>query len=296
MINSINSNSVLLRPQMQNFGLQKVVNQINANLGNSRNYDIVELSLKAKELLNAKDETTSDSPIINYENSPQFGVYTQAEWTENTLYHQRSGLETIAKVIDYSKARLEYTTSKIDELENFLHGTGTHSDPYMTQSKAQSYLKNYEQSVITNYTEIISDYAKIYSSFIDRYDEYSGGVASSIMHNQMSTISAESLGISDLSNNPDEIMQALERASAKVNEMITNLESAFTKASGGKVWDPVDTIAEDEWTERLESFRVKTEVLTFDATANVTGEVLEIDKALFENGNSTIPMYYNAIA
>lgn len=291
MIQSINNQSVL-RPQIQNSSLQKVINQINFNLNNKGRVDTVELSLKAKDLLKTRNETEEKEPIINYEDSPQVGKYTQAEWAEISLHHQRNGLETIAKAIDYSKARLEYTISNINELESYLQGTGTHSDPYMTPSKAEDYLKGYKQSIITDYTQIIENYANVYRSFINQYNQNSGGIASQVMHNQMDDISAKSLGLADLSNDPTGIMSALKNASKQVSEMITNLENAFAKASNGKTWGPIAPLAVDTWTKHLELFSAKTEVSIIDEDTVLTDKVLEVEQTLLEKGDSIIPTDY----
>ena len=50
MIQNI-SNQRIMIPQVQNLGLQKIVNQINENVGKRRNFDVVELSQKAQTLL-----------------------------------------------------------------------------------------------------------------------------------------------------------------------------------------------------------------------------------------------------
>ena len=54
---------------------------------------------------------------------------------------------------------------------------------------------------------------------MDEYDKLSGGLASKVMENQLNSISAESLGLSNLSDDPQEIMEALENASKLLDEM-----------------------------------------------------------------------------
>ena len=67
------------------------------------------------------------------------GMFTREEWAENSILEQRDGIRTVSDVIDYAKSKLQYTMSKIEELENYLNGTGTHSDPNMTEDLAKTY-------------------------------------------------------------------------------------------------------------------------------------------------------------
>ncbi|MCI8454900.1 MAG: hypothetical protein HFE84_09855, partial [Lachnospiraceae bacterium] len=149
----------MFRPQMQNpmqstigqvknSGLQKIVQQINANYGSKKNHDTVELSQKALELLDASktkkaDETKKPEAAFGYQKYAA-GMFTKEEWAENSILAQRDGIQTVSDVIDHAKSKLEYTMSKISELENYLNGTGTHSDPNMTKELAETYLHNYK--------------------------------------------------------------------------------------------------------------------------------------------------------
>ena len=290
MIQNISSRNAFPLP-VRNTGIQKLVNQINANIASNGKYDRVDLSLMAQKLIDSKNDATKQRSIINYDDSPKVGKFTQAEWAEKSLHHQRNGLETIGKVIDYSIAKLDYTISNINELEDYL-ATGVHSDPYMTQAKAEDYLNSYQQSIVTDYTKLIEDYANVYRSFIDQYDYSSGGIASQVMDNQMNDISAKSLGLSDLSNDPTEIKKSLESASQQVNEMIVNLEAAFTEASGGKVWDPVEPMTKNTWTERLEVFRSETEIVSIGKYESLTGDYIEIDRTLLVGFQGITPTMY----
>ena len=119
--------------QVQNAGLQKIIQQINVNYGNKKNRDTVELSQKALELLDASktkkaDEAKKPEAAFGPQKyAPE--MFTKEEMAEQSILAQRDGIQTVSDVIDYAKSKLEYTMSKISELENYLNGTGTHSDP-----------------------------------------------------------------------------------------------------------------------------------------------------------------------
>ena len=63
---------------------------------------------------------------------------------------------------------------------------------------------------------------------MDEYDRLSGGLASAAMDNQLHSLSAESLGLSNLSGDPREIMEALENASKTLDGMKQNVEDALS--------------------------------------------------------------------
>lgn len=237
MIHLTSSHS-MFRPQMQNPGLQKVIQQVNTNYGSKRNRDTVELSQTALDLLNASkskktNETKKPEVAAAYQKYPA-GIFTKEEWAENALSEQRNGIKTVSDVIDHAKSKLKFTMSKIDELENYLNGTGTHSDPNITKELAETYLHNYKQSIQSDYTDLIQSHIGLNQSLSKEYDSLSGGLASNLMENQLDSITAESLGLTNLSNAPKEIMDALENASKILNEMDQKVESAYTAMTGGK--------------------------------------------------------------
>ena len=219
-------------------GLQKVIQQINANYGGRKNHDTVEWSQKALELLDAaKTEKAAEAkkPEAAFgprKHAPE--MFTKEEWAEQALSAQRDGLQTASDVIDYAKSKLRYTMSKISELENYLNGTGTHSDPAMTKELAETYLHNYKQSIQSDYTDILHSHINPHRSTVDEYDRLSGGLASAAMDNQLHSLSAESLGLSNLSGDPREIMEALENASKTLDGMKQNVEDAYREMTGGK--------------------------------------------------------------
>ncbi|MCI8285133.1 MAG: hypothetical protein HFE90_07715 [Firmicutes bacterium] len=161
-INILNSQSIF-RPQMQNpmqsaMGqLQRVFQQANANyVGNkncsNKNYDTVELSKKALDMLDEQSEP-DQMAILGYQKYPPM---SKAKWAENSILAQRDGIKTYSDIVDYEKSKLQFTISKIEELENYLNGAGTHSNPNMTKGLAKLYLNNYKQSTSLDYTEILS--------------------------------------------------------------------------------------------------------------------------------------------
>ena len=224
--------------QMQNSGLEKIVQQINANYGSKGSRDTVELSQKARELLNAgdtkkTDETKKSEAASDYQKYAA-GMFSKEEWAENSILEQRDGIQTVSDVIDYAKSKLQYTMSKIAELENYLNGTGTHSDPNITKDLAETYLHNYKQSIQSDYTDIIQSHINPHRSTVVEYDGLSGGLASKVMENQLDSISAESLALSNLSGDPQEIMEALENASKILDGMKQKVEDTYKEMTGGK--------------------------------------------------------------
>lgn len=226
--------------QPQNLGLQKIVQQINSTYGNRRNHDTVDLSQKALDLLNAKkteqaDETKKAETVSGYQKYAA-GMFTKEQWAENSLSAQRDGIQSVLDAVEHAKSKLKFTMSKMDELENYLNGTGTHSDPNMTKELAETYLHNYKQSIQSDYKNLIQSHVGLHQSLSKEYDGLSGGLASNMMENQLDSISAESLGLSNLSNDPQEIMEALENASKILNGMNEKVESAYAEMTGGKAF------------------------------------------------------------
>lgn len=224
--------------QVQNSGLQKIIQQVNANYGSKKNRDTVELSQKALDLINASktqktDETKKPEAASGHQKYAA-GMFTKEQWAENSILEQRNGIQTVSDVIDHAKSKLKYTMSKIEELENYLNGTGTHSDPNMTKELAETYLHNYKQSIQSDYADLIQSPINLHQSRVDEYDRLSGGRASAVMENQLNSISAESLGLSNLSSDPQEIMEALENASKMLDGMNQKVEDAYAQMTGGK--------------------------------------------------------------
>lgn len=234
IIQNISSQSIL-KPQMQNLSLKKIISQINANVGKKQNFDTVELSKKAQALLKENNEKKEKEPILNNNSemvsSTRWGNRTKAEFAEMSLNTQRDDLKSLSDKIDYHKSKLEFTMGKISELESFLNGTGTHSDPNMTKETAEAYLHNYKQSIVDDYANFTIGRNQ---QRADEFDKLSGGLASEVFKNPLNSLNAETLGLDNLSSDPKEIMEALDIASKMLSEMTADLESAFTNATGGK--------------------------------------------------------------
>jgi hypothetical protein len=224
--------------QGQNSNLQKVIQQVNATYGGRRSHDTVDLSPLALELLNAdkpkKTEEAKQPEAASGHQKYDPGMFTKEGWAEQSVLAQRDGIKTVSDLIDYAKSKLEYTMSKIDELERYLDGTGTHSDPNMTKELAETYLHNYKQSIQSDYTDVIQSHINPHRLTVDEYDGLSGGQASQVTDNLLNSISAESLGLSNLSGDPQEIMKALENASKRLDSLNQSVEDAFGRLTGGK--------------------------------------------------------------
>lgn len=224
--------------QVQSPGLQKVIQQVNANYGSKKNCDTVDLSKEALEVLDTlkakKEEGTKKPETASDFQKYAPGMFTKEEWAENSILEQRDGIKTVSDVIDYAKSKLKYTMSKISELESYLNGTGTHSDPNMTKELAETYLHNYRQSIQSDYTDVIQSHINPHRTTVDEYDGLSGGQASKVTENQLNSISAESLGLSNLTGDPQEIMEALENASKMLDEMKQKTEAAYAQMTNGK--------------------------------------------------------------
>ncbi|MEA4989224.1 MAG: hypothetical protein VB095_14295 [Anaerovorax sp.] len=280
-IQSINNYNVFIsRFQMQNPKFKNIVNKINEDVGEKQNFDTVSFSLKAQELLKTTKEKTPTNNLIDYENSPQNGTYTEAEWAEISLHHQRNGLETVYKLVDYFKEKLNYTTSRINELQGIVDGT--YGDSFISPDIAKEWIDSYKKSISTDYSKVVEDYVEIYRGFVNEYDASSNGLASKVSENYLNTLSAESLGLIDLSNDPKEIMTALENASKKLGEMIKAVEANFYEATSGNKWEAISDIPNDAWSKRLEHFRAMTECGNIDENTKIVGEALNIDKSLLE--------------
>ena len=224
--------------QVQSPGLQKVIQQVNANYGSKKNCDTVDLSKEALEVLDTlkakKEEGTKKPETASDFQKYAPGMFTKEEWAENSILEQRDGIKTVSDVIDYAKSKLKYTMSKISELESYLNGTGTHSDPNMTKELAETYLHNYRQSIQSDYTDVIQSHINPHRTTVDEYDGLSGGQASKVTENQLNSISAESVGLSNLTGDPQEIMEALENASKMLDEMKQKTEAAYAQMTNGK--------------------------------------------------------------
>ncbi len=237
MVPNIGNQSILM-PKINSTSLQQVINQLNTNVANKRNFDVVELSKKAQALLQEHNDAKENekTPMIDYENSEmvhstKWGPHTKAEYAEMSLSSQRNDLQTYSDQIAYQKSKLTFTTAKISELEHFINGTGAHSDPNMTKETAEAYLHNYTQSIANDYANFTIGRSQFHA---DEFDALSGGLASAVYENPLHSLDAEALGLSNLSDDPEEIMKALDHASNIIDNMTADLERAFEEATGGR--------------------------------------------------------------
>lgn len=270
--------------QVPNADLQKMIQQINVNYGSQKNRDTVTLSQKALELLDISKTEKADKSK-KPEASSDFqkyapGMFTQEEWAEQSILAQRDGIQTVSDVIDYAKSKLQHTMSKIEELENYLNGTGTHSDPNMTKDLAETYLHNYRQSIQSDYTDIIQSHINPHRSAVDEYDKLSGGLASNVTENQLDSISAESLGLSNLSDDPREIMEALENASKILNGMKQDVESSYAQMTNRKpITEPAKSTSVFDGNTSLDFFASQMEKphrIIDTAQMKLTGQMLSL--------------------
>lgn len=228
------SNLHKMMGQLQDPGLQKVIEQINTTFGSKRNRDTVELSQKAQALLETnlnKTKETKKEDVSDYQKYPE-GVPAE-QWVKYSLEEQQTGVNTLSDAIDYEKEKLKFTMSKINELENFLNGTGSHSDPNMTKELAETYLQNYKQSIKSSYEDIMSS-INGFRHFANEYDKLSGGMASEMVGDVLGSVTLESLGLDNLSENPEDILSALENASKILDSMTEKLGAAYSQVSGGE--------------------------------------------------------------
>ncbi|MEY8318315.1 hypothetical protein AALB19_13510 [Oscillospiraceae bacterium 50-58] len=270
--------------QVPNADLQKMIQQINVNYGSQKNRDTVTLSQKALELLDISKTEKADKSK-KPEASSDFqkyapGMFTQEEWAEQSILAQRDGIQTVSDIIDYAKSKLQHTMSKIEELENYLNGTGTHSDPNMTKDLAETYLHNYRQSIQSDYTDIIQSHINPHRSAVDEYDKLSGGLASNVTENQLDSISAESLGLSNLSDDPREIMEALENASKILNGMKQDIESSYAQMTNRKpITEPAKSTSVFDGNTSLDFFASQMEKphrIIDTAQMKLTGQTLSL--------------------
>lgn len=175
---------------------------------------------------------------------------------------------------------------KITELENFLNGTGAHSDPNMTIGRAEAYLHNYKQSIVDDYANFTIRHSQFSANGLDKL---SGGLASEIFKNPLNSLNAETLGLANLSSDPKEIMEALDNASKIVKGMTVELESAFAEATGGKGFtEPARSNSAVDGNARFDFFASQMEKNFFikEISAedfDLSGKIIEIDKTLLAN-------------
>lgn len=276
-----NNNLNFLKPnfQTQNGQLQKLIRNINEHAQQkSQNFDSVELSLQAKNLQKEKAEKTEKKDQrMDYENSPMNGSRTQAEWGESAVNQQYNGVNSMKNALGYQKHRLENILSKIDEYQKIANGDYSETENItMSQERAAQLVERYKESIRTDFSEEIEGIIKFYGGWAKSYDEYSGGMASQIIGDVLGGISAESLGLDKLSNDPAEIMKALDKGMESLDALANSIADAYSKAGGKNLAEPLtpDTSA---WSKRIRVENLMTEMVTINESTPLTGEVLKLD-------------------
>lgn len=267
------------RFQAQNVQFKSVINSINTNYKQKKpNFDLVELSLDA--IKSQKTENKNPDKLIDYKNSPFSGSRTEAEWAESSLTQQRDGLSSIRNELEYQLERLNTTLSKIDEYEKIANGDTSQTElSVISKNRAAELVNQYKESIKTDYSEEIETVTSFYSSWIDNYDKYSNGLASKVMGNELKDISAKSLGLKDLSDDPDTIRAALSGAIDQLKDLSKSVEDQFYQASGKKMAaefypDP------EKRNKRMELENAFLEMAVINEDTSYTGQVIKIDDTI----------------
>lgn len=273
-----NSNSMIdfkSRFQAQNVQLKNVINRINTNARQKKpDFDIVKISLEA--IQSQKTDKKDTTKFLDFKNSPISGSRTEAEWAESSLTMQRDGLNSIKDELDYQMKRLDTTLSKIDQYEKIANGDSSQTNNFViSQKRAAELADKYKDSIRTDFSEVIDKYVSFYNDWINTYDKYSNGLASKVMGNVLQDISAKSLGLSDLSGDPDEIKAALNGAAEKLKDLSQLIEDNFYQASGKKMVERTSSESEI-WKDRMDLEDALIEAVTVNKDTEFTGQALKI--------------------
>ncbi|MTK07261.1 MAG: hypothetical protein F8N38_09275 [Hungatella sp.] len=267
------------RFQVQNVQFKSVINSLNTNYKQKKpSFDLLELSLDA--IKSQKTETKNPDKLIDYKNSPFSGSRTEAEWAESSLTQQRDGLNSIRNELEYQLERLNTTLSKIDEYEKIANGDTSQTEPsVISQNRADELVNKYKESIKTDYSKEIETVISFYSSWTDNYDKYSNGLASKVMGNGLKDISAKSLGLKDLSDDPDTIRAALSSAIDQLKVLSKSVEDQFYQASGKKMAAEVYSDPEIR-NKRMELENASLEMAVIKEDTSFTGQILKIDDTI----------------
>jgi len=267
------------RFQAQNVQFKSVINSINTNYKQKKpNFDLVELSLDA--IKSQKTENKNPDKLIDYKNSPFSGSRTEAEWAESSLTQQRDGLNSIRNELEYQLERLNTTLSKIDEYGKIANGDSSQTElSVISQNRAAELVNQYKESIKTDYSKEIETVTSFYSSWTDTYDKYSNGLASKVMGNGLKDISAKSLGLKDLSGDPDTIRAALSNAIDQLKDLSKSVEDQFYQASGKKMAAEVYSDPEIR-NKRMELENASLEMAVINEDTSFTGQIIKIDDTI----------------
>ena len=274
-----NSNSMIdfkSRFQTQNVQFKNVINSININARQKKpDFDVVKISLEAIQAQKTENKDTTN--LIDYRNSPINGSRTEAEWAESSLTMQRNGVNTIKDKLEYQMKELDSTLSKIDQYEKIANGDSLEiNNSVISQKRAAELVDKYKDSIRTDFSEVIDNYASLYNDWVNTYDKYSNGLASKVMGNVLQDISAKSLGLSDLSGDPDEIKAALNGATEKLKDISKLIEDNFYQASGKKMMERTSSESVIGL-NRLDLEHALIEMVTINKDTEFTGQILKIN-------------------
>lgn len=265
--------------QAPNAQLANLVNNINAKIQqNYQNLDTVEISMKARQLGEKADK--SKEATIDYENSPMNGTRTEAEWAESSLTQKRNGVSYVGDELNYQKERLETIVSKIAYYDKIANGALAQEDGVMiSKERASELAERYRESIKTDFSKEIENAFSFYNDWAKTYDQFSNGLASSVLGDGFDNISAESLGLNNLPDDPAEIMKALNNATEKLQNIAKSIEDRFFEASGKTMKESVST--KNGWERRLGLEFMLTEAATIDQNTPLSGKTLQIEPDLF---------------
>lgn len=210
----------------RNTQISSVVHDLNAKAAQKNSsFDIAEISLRAKQL----KQTETDEKLLKQKDSPYNGCLTQVEWAKESLTTQRIGVNAVKNALLFAKDQLEH---KMGELSEFEGGDGQVSDSAITGAAASGITGEHKVSVTMNFAELVKSTVDFYNWQVEATDKASNGLASKVMENQLGKISAQSLGLADLSKDPDEIMKALDGAIEKLKNLSDTIADRFHQTSG----------------------------------------------------------------
>ncbi len=274
----------------QNSGYSKVVNQINTNIQQkSGRFDSYQFSLLASLKESAKSDSKSDATST----TPDiYNGISKTQMAQYSVLKQHSGLSTLKNTFQQLKDKIDYSISKIEELGSIANGDTV--DANISKEHAEELIERYTDSFSSYFPSVVEiniDMTKgISGNLSELYSGYSQGIAENITPNFLSDISAESLGLSDLSDNPQDILNALSGAIDKLSNMISHVEQSYSAAFSANI--PNHPTASDSeisemlsvYTTRVESgFYSGPEVLSFNPQSTELSEFIKIDADMLSN-------------
>lgn len=195
--------------------------------------------------------------MLDYNNSSMNGVLSKTEWAEASLNQQFKGLESVYNELYYQTEKVNLVIEKMAEYESIMNGTNTDTD--MTVEEAEKLYNAYAQSLDTDFTEILEDRIdhNVYQS--NEYDKRSDGLASQITTNPLNSLSAEKLGLTNLSGDPNELLEALNKAYEAVGNLINNFSDGYASATGKEITLDTKTSLTQSQNQQLDNFVNATE-------------------------------------